>query len=185
MAGCCRVGTRHTGSRLVGLVAGLGFALAAYASPPANQAATPATSAAAPTDVQPIRPDVPRVSQQALLARMDQARKAAPLVILDVRTPAEFAAGHIPGARNIPHDQLAQRIAELDGARSSDIVVYCRTGRRSGTALHTLKAAGFTRLEHLDGDYTAWQAAKQPIAAASETAPPAEPTNKIADPAPR
>jgi phage shock protein E len=172
------------GIKLIGLLSGLGFALAAAATPPANTP-PPGVAAPAPVDAQPIFPDVPRVSQQALLARIAQKRADAPLLVLDVRTPAEFAAGHIPGARNIPHDQLAQRIAELDSVRDSEIVVYCRTGRRSGTALHTLKAAGFARLEHLDGDYTAWAAAKQPIETPAESPEPPAPTNKLADPAPK
>ncbi len=85
------------------------------------------------------------------------------LVVLDVRTPEEFSAGHVPGAINIPHTELAERIAELQGARDSDIVVYCRTGRRTDEALGVLQKSGFTRLLHLQGDYTRWSEEHRPV----------------------
>ena len=88
------------------------------------------------------------------------------LLVLDVRTPAEYAAGHVPGAVNIPHAELGARIAELDGERERDIVVYCRTGVRAGQALEVLDKAGFTRLFHLKGDYTRWSEEKRPVVAA-------------------
>jgi rhodanese-related sulfurtransferase len=85
------------------------------------------------------------------------------LVVLDVRTPEEFAAGHLPGAINIPHTEIGARVAELDGARDRDIVVYCRTGKRSAQALDVLEQSGFTRLFHLEGDYTRWSEEKRPV----------------------
>lgn len=66
-------------------------------------------------------------------------------LVLDVRTPAEFAQRHYPGALNIPYDQLRERHRELgDPART--IVIYCRTGRRSAIAAETLRSLGFTRI---------------------------------------
>ena len=85
------------------------------------------------------------------------------LLVLDVRTPEEYAAGHLPGAVNIPHDGLGSRTAELSGARERDIVVYCRTGKRTAEALEILRQAGFTRLFHLKGDYTRWSEEKRPV----------------------
>jgi phage shock protein E len=85
------------------------------------------------------------------------------LVVLDVRTPAEFADGHLPGAINIPHTELASRVEELSRAREADIVVYCRTGKRSAQALGILETAGFSRLFHLQGDYTRWSEEKRPV----------------------
>ena len=85
------------------------------------------------------------------------------LLVLDVRTPEEFAAGHLPGAINIPHTELAARVAELAGARDRDIVVYCRTGKRAGEALGVLEQSGFKRLLHLEGDYTRWSEEKRPV----------------------
>jgi rhodanese-related sulfurtransferase len=87
------------------------------------------------------------------------------LFVLDVRTPEEYAAGHLPGAVNIPHGELAARIAELAGARERDVVVYCRTGVRSAAALEVLGKAGFKRLYHLKGDYTRWSEEKRPVVA--------------------
>jgi rhodanese-related sulfurtransferase len=95
---------------------------------------------------------------------LDRAR-AGDLVIVDVRPGNEFAAGHLPGAVNIPHGELAARIAELSAARERDIVVYCRTGVRSGQALEVLDKAGFKRLFHLKGDYTRWSEEKRPVVA--------------------
>jgi phage shock protein E len=101
----------------------------------------------------------PLVSQEALLER--QARSDAALFVLDVRTPEEFAAGHVPGAVNVPHDQLASRLAEVP--RDKDVVVYCRTGRRSQIATDLLAANGFKRVAHLQGDMVAWQEQGRPV----------------------
>jgi rhodanese-related sulfurtransferase len=85
------------------------------------------------------------------------------LVLLDVRTPAEYADGHIPGAINIPHSEIASRISELSNARDRDLVVYCRSGNRTGQALASLREAGFSRLFHLNGDYLRWSEEKRPV----------------------
>lgn len=75
-----------------------------------------------------------------------QPSSAATLVadgalLLDVRTPGEFADGHVQGALNIPVQELEARVAELDASRP--VVVYCRSGNRSGTAATMLRARGF------------------------------------------
>jgi phage shock protein E len=88
------------------------------------------------------------------------------LVLLDVRTPAEYAEGHVPGAINIPHTEIATRIGELSAARDRDLVVYCRSGVRTEQALASLREAGFTRVFHLKGDYTRWSEEKRPITVA-------------------
>ena len=88
------------------------------------------------------------------------------LLVLDVRTPEEYAAGHVPGAVNIPNGELASRVAELEGARESDIVVYCKVGVRAAEAIDVLGKAGFKRLFHLKGDYTRWTEEKRPVVAA-------------------
>lgn len=61
--------------------------------------------------------------------------------LLDVRTPAEFARGHVQGAVNLPVQELEARVAELDA--SKPVVVYCRRGNRSATAARILSARGF------------------------------------------
>ena len=63
--------------------------------------------------------------------------------IIDVRTPEEFAGLHVPGAINIPLDQLPERIEELKGM-SKPIVAYCRVGNRSGIAVAMLKQRGIS-----------------------------------------
>jgi len=98
--------------------------------------------------------DFALIEPPALAKRLESAD--AQLLILDVRSAAEFGEGHIPGAVNIPHDTIGSRIAELGPAGERDIVVYCRSGRRSALALAALKEAGFSRLFHLDGDYLRW-----------------------------
>ena len=99
------------------------------------------------------------IDSAALLKRIDS--KDASLLILDVRTPAEFAAGHVPGAINIPHSYLPARSAEL--ASDKDVVIYCATGVRSELAASRLRENGFTRLLHLDGDMTGWVEGKRRI----------------------
>ncbi len=101
------------------------------------------------------------IEPKSLGARIAWADQS--LVVLDVRTPEEFAAGHLPGAINIPHTELASRVAELEGARENDIVVYCRSGARAATALGVLEKSGFKRLFHLEGDYTRWSGEKRPV----------------------
>ena len=86
------------------------------------------------------------------------------VLVLDVRPAAEYAAGHIPGANNVPHDQLAARLAELPG--DVDIVAYCR-GRYcvfAPDAVRLLRARGFSaRL--LAGGLPDWRLAGLPVAA--------------------
>ena len=98
--------------------------------------------------------DFALIGSQALAERLEITD--SPLLVLDVRSAAEFAEGHIPGAVNVPHDALGERIAELGAVDAKDIVVYCRSGRRSAIALDMLRKAGFSRLFHLDGDWLRW-----------------------------
>jgi rhodanese-related sulfurtransferase len=78
-----------------------------------------------------------------------------------VRTPQEYAEGHIAGAGHVPYDQLATRLAE--GPKDKDVVLYCRSGRRAGIAADVLAANGYTRLSHLEGDMPAWIAQGRPV----------------------
>jgi rhodanese-related sulfurtransferase len=74
--------------------------------------------------------------------------------LVDVRTPGEFAAGHLPGAINIPLQQLDDRLAELE-PKDSPVVLYCRSGHRSGSAARTLKSSGFGMVYNL-GSMSRW-----------------------------
>lgn len=100
------------------------------------------------------------LSGAALMARIDAAN--APL-ILDVRTPQEYAAGHIAGAVNIPHTEIEARIAELGDNRDREIVVHCKSGRRASAAEQLLIDAGYTRVLHLEGDLQDWEAQGRPV----------------------
>lgn len=80
--------------------------------------------------------------------------------LIDVRTPAEFASGHLPGAINIDHESIGQRIAAAGVTKNDDVILYCRSGRRSGIALQTLRGMGFSKVE----DYGTIEAAQQRLA---------------------
>ena len=74
--------------------------------------------------------------------------------LVDVRTPGEFASGHIDGAVNIPLQELEQRLGELKPL-DSPIVLYCRSGNRSGRASRLLKGAGYSAVHDL-GSISRW-----------------------------
>jgi phage shock protein E len=103
----------------------------------------------------------PTITQSELLSKLD--RKEPDVIVLDVRTAAEFAAGHVPGARNLSHDELPARLEELAALRDKQVVLYCRSGRRTQIAEDVLRKAGFTKLLHLEGDWLAWEAGKHPV----------------------
>ena len=85
------------------------------------------------------------------------------VVVLDVRTPGEFAQGHLPDAINMDVESpaFASQIATLD--TGATYAVYCRSGNRSKTAMDQMKAAGFTNVTDLDGGIVAWQAQGLPV----------------------
>ncbi|MDY6944367.1 MAG: rhodanese-like domain-containing protein [Pseudomonadota bacterium] len=103
----------------------------------------------------------PRIDQAALLKRIE--KKDSTMVILDVRTPEEFKAGHVPGAINIPYTHLPVRISEVADAADKDIIVYCTIGIRAERGAERLRENGFTRLLHLDGDMQAWEEKQRPL----------------------
>lgn len=85
------------------------------------------------------------------------------VVILDVRTPDEFASGHIEGAINIDVESgnFESEIAGLD--KNASYAVYCHSGRRSAIATSKMAELGFTQLRDLDGGLESWTAAGQPL----------------------
>ena len=84
-------------------------------------------------------------------------------VILDVRTPAEFTQGHIPGAVNInvKDGTFVRKVSELD--KNSPVYVYCRSGVRSAKAVELLKNEGFTKIYNLRGGIQAWTQKGLPV----------------------
>lgn len=103
----------------------------------------------------------PTISQQALLTLM--ATPTAEALILDVRSPEEFAQGHIKGAVNISHDQIKQNLSKIIDYKDKTVVVHCRSGFRAIRAENALRSAGFSKLQHLEGDMNAWQDANLPL----------------------
>jgi rhodanese-related sulfurtransferase len=114
---------------------------------------------------------LPLISPQALLER--QAKGDSSLFVLDVRTAEEFAAGHVPGAVNVPYDQVASQLAQIP--KDKDVVLYCKSGRRAGLAADVLAANGYTKLEHLQGDMPAWSKEGRPVEGGDATGPAKSP----------
>ena len=85
------------------------------------------------------------------------------VLILDVRTPREFNDGHVPGAINIPHTELSDKLDQVITHKHKPVVVYCQSGRRASVAQTILTKAGFDQVLHLEGDMAGWKAAGYPI----------------------
>jgi phage shock protein E len=85
------------------------------------------------------------------------ALKRPGTTVVDVRTPQEYAEGHLPGAVNIDvsSPDFVQQVQALDPGAS--YAVYCRSGNRSAAALQTMNQLGFTAAYHLGGGITAWE----------------------------
>jgi phage shock protein E len=67
-------------------------------------------------------------------------------LLIDVRTAEEFAGGHLPGAINIPHGEILAGVNALQADQSAAMVLYCRSGNRSGMATKSLSGAGFSNV---------------------------------------
>ncbi len=102
--------------------------------------------------------EAPSISPVELQARRES--EAAPVVI-DVRSAEEYASGHIPGAVNVPFDQVAQRISEIDAPHG--VALYCMVGPRARRGESALLATGYEKVLHLEGGLAAWLAAGLPV----------------------
>ncbi len=95
---------------------------------------------------------------------------SAGTLLIDIREPAEYARGHIPGAILIPRGLLEFEILPaiekrgVDAVEDCDIVLYCGTGGRSALAAKSLDDMGFTNVRSMDGGIVAWAEAKLPLA---------------------
>jgi rhodanese-related sulfurtransferase len=78
------------------------------------------------------------------------------VIVLDVRTDAEFRAGHIPGAKHLPLERVQAGLPLLEGMKGSDVVCVCATGKRSAVAAVRLKRAGFPAVYNLWGGMLLW-----------------------------
>ncbi len=90
--------------------------------------------------------------------QIDGLDRASSLLI-DVRTPAEFEAGHIPGAVNIPVDEIRRRLAEIP--KDKEIIIYCRVGLRGYLAYRILVQNGFPKVRNLSGGWLTYHPVKE------------------------
>ena len=84
-------------------------------------------------------------------------------LVVDVRDPGEYGAGHILGAKNWPLDHLDERGGEVARRKDKPVIVYCDTGERAPKAAAALRKLGFTRVVNLSGGLPAWQQAGLPV----------------------
>ena len=84
-------------------------------------------------------------------------------VLLDVRTPEEFKAGHLPKAVNIPRGILEFAVGKHFPQKDVEIVVYCRTDARAALCARSLSDMGYTNIKNLKGAFKAWGEAGYPI----------------------
>ena len=99
---------------------------------------------------------VGRIAWFRLRSGKAKALVAAGASLVDVRTPHEFASGHLPNARNLPLDSLMSR-PDAVGPKTRPVVVYCASGTRSSLAARALKRAGYATVVNL-GPMFAWGA---------------------------
>jgi rhodanese-related sulfurtransferase len=100
----------------------------------------------------------PSISATELHERREA--KTGPVVI-DVRTAGEYETGHIPGAVNIPYDQVAERIGEVEAPHG--VALYCMIGPRARKGETALLAVGYQKVFHLEGGLAAWKDAGLPV----------------------
>jgi rhodanese-related sulfurtransferase len=84
-------------------------------------------------------------------------------LVIDVRDPGEYKAGHILGARNLPVARIAEDAASVAKRKDRPLIIYCDGGNRSAKALGALKQQGFSRVVNLSGGIGAWQQAGLPV----------------------
>jgi rhodanese-related sulfurtransferase len=108
-----------------------------------------ATATAAPVETAaPVPAEYHKLTAEEAKARMDSGD---PVVIVDVRTPEEFEGGHISGAINVPNEGILDEMPEALPDPNAEILVYCRSGRRSSDAAHKLLAMGYTAVYDFGG----------------------------------
>lgn len=101
----------------------------------------------------------PSISPTEAVLLMNRAR----LLVLDVREDAEFAAGHIQGAKHIPVAQLEERIKELAKQKNKPVLIVCQRGMRSNAAYKILATHAFTQVSSLQGGINKWIEANMPL----------------------
>ena len=131
-------------TRAAGLALGIAFALTG-------------TACSTATDAPTVAAEAPAFASQHVDAAAFAAAAAEPgVTILDVRTPEEYAAGHLVGAVNVDvsSTDFAELVSALDPA--GDYAVYCRSGNRSRAAIEAMTGLGYANTVGLEGGITAW-----------------------------
>jgi rhodanese-related sulfurtransferase len=108
-------------------------------------------------------PHLQRRGSKVSLLQATQMINQGKTIVLDVREPGEFAAGHLRDAKNIPLQELPKRIGELEKAKSKNVIIVCQSGLRSNKAASQLNQAGFGAVYSLNGGLAAWQAQGLPV----------------------
>lgn len=119
------------------------IAAAAAVALPAAASAAPAHHAHAPKAA----PAKAKAKAKAAAAKPARAQG----IWIDVRTPEEYESGHLDGAINIPHDQIAAKIAAASPDKNAPVNLYCRSGKRAGIAKQELEKLGYTRVTNHGG----------------------------------
>ena len=107
----------------------------------------------------PSEPAVRSVDAAELKAALDAGQVP---ILLDVRTAGEYAAGHVPGAVNLPIDELDARTRGLEPLKAGDVYLICQWGGRSARAAAALAGAGYHPVD-VEGGTAAWRSAGLPI----------------------
>ena len=102
------------------------------------------------------------VSSQELIRLMNQGA-----LVLDIRKPEEFAAGHVSGAKHLASDQILSAGTNFKRFKEKPVVVYCESGSLAAAAVRQLNAQGFTKAFTLRGGLAGWRAENLPIAKAA------------------
>lgn len=84
-------------------------------------------------------------------------------VVVDVCEPAEFAAGHVIGAKNVPLAQLEEKLASAVKNKATPLILVCKSGARSSRAVALAKKVGFDNVQSLSGGMAAWRSANLPV----------------------
>lgn len=105
------------------------------------------------------RTNIEEISTDAAFTRLGKQR------FIDVREANEFAAGHIPGAINIPRGILEFHLGEYPGCadKEAEFVIYCRSGARSALAAAQMKRLGYRKAVNMIGGYLAWSGEGRPV----------------------
>ena len=110
--------------------------------------ATPAATETPLVTSAPVPAEYQKISAEEAKARMDSGDE---VTIVDVRTPEEFTSGHIPGAINVPNEGILDGMPEELSDKDAELLIYCRSGRRSAEAARKLLAMGYTRVYDFGG----------------------------------